>query len=97
MYVCVGVRQRQSGTLKFELVRQSAFRTLSDGQRAVDYEYATESCRGRKIEGAGGELFCVGVNNETPVQTIKRRVVATAVQRDGASSSGSYLRCKPIA
>jgi hypothetical protein len=87
MYVSVGVCQCQSGTLKFELY-QSAFRTLSDGQRAVDYEYATESCRGRKIEGAGGELFCVGVNNETPVQTIKRRVVATAVQRDGTSSSG---------
>ena len=81
MSACVCLRQ--SGTLKFELY-QSSIRTLSDGQRALDYEYATESCRGRKIEGAGGELFCVGANNETPVQTIKRRVVATAVQRDGA-------------
>jgi hypothetical protein len=48
------------------------------------YEYFVETCRGKKIEGSKGELFCLGgKNDEVTLQTVQRHAVATAIVRGG--------------
>jgi len=72
-----------SGVLRFAVLG-AEWLTLEDGRIAVRYEWRQETCRGRKIEGARGELFCVGMNDDTSVQTIKRHTTAvTILHTDG--------------